>query len=94
MPLLTLMSLEMLKMEFMTWMVKITGGLNFSITLEVVVTVLMVLENLVVSTTVVVVALIQVTIRVHTSILISLLLQLKQVLSYLVLHHLGHILGL
>ena len=61
MPLSTLLTVDMLKMQFKTCMVNIIRGLRFFITLEVVVTivvVLMILETLAVATIIVVVALI------------------------------------
>ena len=70
MPFLTLMTVEMLKMQLMTWMVNITGGLSFSITLEVtVVIVIVVLKNLVVTVVVILVELIPVIAGVQASIL-------------------------
>jgi len=39
MSLSTLMTVEMFKMQFVTWMVNVTGGLSFPITLGMMVTV-------------------------------------------------------
>jgi len=45
----TLTAVDMLKMQFMTWMVSITRGLSFLITLEVVMTVVIVIMIMVVA---------------------------------------------
>ena len=72
MPLSTLITIEMLKMQFTTWMINISRRLSFSITIEVVVTVvimIVILEKLIVVVVVVVVKLIAVIVGVQTSIL-------------------------
>ena len=73
MPLSTLTIVEILKMQFVSSLVSITGGLSFPITLEVVVTVMIVivvLENLAVAA-IVVVELIPMITGVQASMLIS-----------------------
>ena len=74
MPLSTLKTIEILKMQFVAWMVNITRELSFLITLEVVVTidvVIVVLENLTLAATVVVVKLIAMIAGVQARIPIS-----------------------
>ena len=43
----TLVIVEMFKMQFMTWMVNITGGLSFPMNLEMVVIVVVVIMTMV-----------------------------------------------
>jgi len=45
MSLSTLMVVEMLEMQFLTWMINITGGLSFLVALEVVVTAVVVIVD-------------------------------------------------
>ena len=73
MPLSTLTIVEILKMQFVSSLVSITGGLSFPITLEVVLTVMImivVLENLA-AAAIVVVELIPMITGVQASMLIS-----------------------